>query len=370
MIFSCERQTIYEAVNIVMRASAVKSAKPVLEGILISSDENNLILCANNLEYAIECKIPADIREEGSVVFDSKILFDIIRSLPGNEINFNVAENLVTRIQSNQSTYDIMGLDPSDFPELPVIREQSSFTIEPEILKGMIRQTIHAVSVKTENPVLTGSLFEIENNVLTVVSLDRFKLAKRTEGLSSPAENVKFIVPAKTLSEVLKILSDDSGLVKVSVNEKYVLFEFENVKVFSRLIEGEYFNYKTIIPSDFKIKTKVNLSDIKACVERTNPIVSVDVFKNPIMITVHYDTVTIDCMTATGKVHDVFDIENCNAEIKICFNQRYLLEALSSCECEEILMEFNGEHSPCIIIPTEGDSFLQMVMPVRMKSTD
>lgn len=366
MIFSCEKAYLYEAVNTVSKAATVKSPMPVLDGILISSDEDSIILTANNLELGIQCKIPADVIEEGSVVVaDARVFSEIIRKLPNDTININVKENMSTTIKCLNSVYQIMSLVSAEFPELPFVNDENEITINAPTLKSMIRQTSYAIAIKNDKPVLTGSLFEVADNTLSVVSLDGFRLAVRKEYVNLK-EHKKFILPGKTLSEITKILKDEDEDVKIKVAEKYAMIEYGNTKIISRLIDGEYFNYKSIIPNDFKIKTTVSLSDIITCVERADPIVSVDVFKNPVKMTINDDSIAIDCMTSTGMVKDVIEIEPCKGEIEIGFNQRYLHDALAACECDIINMYFNGSLNPLIIMPNEGDKFLYMVLPVRM----
>lgn len=368
MIFSCEKQDLLNAVSTVMKAAATKSSVPVLEGILLSTDDNSLVLTANDLSMGIECKIPAEVKVNGSVVAsDAKIFAEIVRKLPDDIIYFEVSENLNTVIKCQKSVYNIIGLNPAEFPELPDIKEKTKITIDGKLLKSMLRQTAYAISTRPEKPVLTGALFNVENGYLTVVALDGFRMALRKEQVE--AENPeKFIIQGKTLHDLIRILKDEEVPVTIKVTDKYVLFEYENTKIISRLIEGEYFNYKSIIPNDFKIKTTAYLSDIISCVERTDPIVSVDVLKNPVRIKIKNDTLSIDCITSTGKVHDVIEIEDSGGELEIGFNQKYLLDALSSCECDRITLEFNGSLNPCIIKPVSGDSFLFMVLPVMLKN--
>lgn len=370
MNFICEKENLLEAVNTVLKATAVKTPLPILEGILINTNDNEIILTANNLETGIVCKAPAIIKEHGSVVVSSaKIFGEIIRKLPDDYISVEISDNFQTVIKSQKSVYNIMGLNPEEFPELPPIREKTKFTINSDVLKKIIRQTSFAVSNRPEKPVLTGSLFEIEGNILTVVSLDGFRMAIRREAIVSENDE-KFIVSGKTLGDIARILKDDETPVTIKLTEKYVLFEFENTKVLSRLIEGEFFDYKKIIPSDFRIKAYIFLNDISSCVERADPIVAVDVVKNPIKLTIDNNILAIDCMTSTGRVHDVIEIKNCQDSIEIGFNQKYLHEALAACECDEIIMEFNGKLNPCIIRPVEDDSFLFMVLPVKINSED
>lgn len=370
MIFLCEKEKLFEAISTVIKAVSAKSPMPILEGILISTDEDSIILTTNNLDTGIECTIPATVQENGSVVIgDAKVFMEIIRKLPNDIISVEVKDDLKTTIKSQKSVYNIIALSPEQFPELPIIKEKAQLTLPSNVLKKMIRQTSYAVSNRPEKIALTGSLFEIEDNTLTVVSLDGFRMALKREEIKSES-NEKFIISGKTLSDVSKIIKDDETPVVLKITDKYAMFEFENTKILSRLIEGEFFNYKAIIPKDFRVLTKLQLSDILTCVERTDPIVAVDIIKNPIKITIDGNILSIDCVTSTGKVHDVLEIEPSDERIEIGFNQRYLHEALAACECEEILMQFNGNLNPCIIKPVDGEDFIFMVLPVKITSEE
>ncbi len=366
MNFLCEKENLLEAVNIVLKAVATKSPMPILEGVLINTNDDEIILTTNNLETGIECRIPAIIKEHGTIVIgDAKVFGDIVKKLPNDYISVEVSDNFQTIIKCQKSVYNIIGLNPEEFPELPPIKEKTKIQINSNVLKNIIKQTSFAVSNRFEKPVLTGSLFEIVGNILTIVSLDGFRMAVRREAVISENDE-KFIVPGKTLNDIAKILKEDDTPIVIKLTDKYVLFEYENTKILSRLIDGDYFDYKKIIPNDFRVKAYICLSDILCCVERADPIVAVDIIKNPIKLTIDDNILAIDCMTATGKVHDVIEIESCQENIEIGFNQKYLHEALTACECDEIIMEFNGKLNPCIIRHPDNDSFLFMVLPVKI----
>lgn len=367
MIFSCEKDVLSSAVSCVMRAASGKSNMPILEGILVSTDKDKLILTTNNLEYGMECSVPAVISEEGACVWDSKIFSEIVRKLPNATVEVEVDDNLLTNIKCQKSLYNIKGQNPIEFPELPPINENNSFEISSALLKSMIRSTYHAISLKNDKPVLTGSLFEFKEGSLSVVALDGFRMAIRKEETGGAPSDLSFIVPGKTLSEILRILDEEEETVKIKVSEKYVGFYYKGINLISRLIGGEYFDYKRIIPADCRIKVKVKLSELETSVSRADPIVSLDVFKNPVRLTLKEDTLTIDCMTNAGRVFDVIEINGGGASIEMGFNQRYLHDALSACESEYVNLEFMGELNPLIIKPETGDNFLYMVLPVRLK---
>lgn len=369
MIFSCEKQTLSEAISIVMKAASNKASMPVLEGILMSTDQDSIMLTANNLEMGIECRIPANIREDGAIVTgDVRVFSEIVRKLPPGEADITVHDNFSTTVQNGKSVYNILGTNPEEFPELPLVLEDSGITVKAAELRKMISQTVYAAAQKNERPVLTGVLFEIEPTAFHMVALDGFRMAIHNHILEENPDDepYTFIVPAKTLLELSKILPDDETPVLITASTKHVLFTFSNIRVVSRLLSGEFFQYNQIIPKDFKIQLTLNLKDLLTCVERADPIVSTDVYKNPVVMTLSADTLSIDCVTAVGKAHDVIEIPDCQSELRIGFNQRYLHDALSVCDCEEIIMEFNGSRNPCIIRPAEGDDFLFMVLPVRI----
>ncbi len=369
MIFSCEKQTLSDAVSTVMKAAGNKASMPILEGILINTDEDCIILKSNNLELGIECRIPADIKEDGAIVTgDVRIFSEVIRKLPSGTADIHVQDNFSMTVKNGKSIYNIVGMNPEEFPDLPEVLEDSGITLPAEILKKMIRQTVYAAAQKNERPALTGVFFEIEPTVFHMVALDGFRMAIHNQPLTDnpDEEPYSFIVPARTLLELSRILPDDDTPVLITASTKHVLFTVDNIKVVSRLLSGEYFQYNQIIPTDFKIHTRLNVKDLLTCVERADPIVSTDVYKNPVIMTLSGDTLAIDCVTAVGKAHDVIEIPDCGSKIRIGFNQRYLHDALSVCDCEEIVMEFNGNRNPCIIRPAEGDEFLFMVLPVRI----
>ncbi|MBO4897954.1 MAG: DNA polymerase III subunit beta [Clostridia bacterium] len=366
MFFICEKSVLSDALSTVINAVTSKTPLPILKGILINSDNGSITLTTNNLDLGIESTIPAEVHENGAAVIgDARIFLEIIRKLPNDLITVEINDDMKATIRCRKSVYNVQCLNPEEFPELPGIKEKASFEIPSDNLKKIIRQTGYAVSQRLDKPTLMGSLFEIENGNLTVVSLDGYRMAIKREKINSDS-NEKLIIDGKALSDVSRIIKDGDTPVSIKFSDKFVLFMIENTKIISRLIEGEFVNYEKIIPTDFKISLNMELSDILTCVERADPIVAVDIGKNPIKITIEDDTLSVDCMTSTGKVHDVIEIENVGESLTIGFNQRYIHEALAACECEKIIMQFNGSLNPCIVRPSEGEDFLFMVLPVKL----
>ena len=364
MKFKCEKIHIFDAVNTVMKAVPNKSTLPVLEGILLKAKGSVLTLTGNDTSLSIETVIPIACEEEGESVLNAKILLEMIRKLPDGTVELWIDEKLNATLTGRNSVYKMVALSPEDFPAVTLVAKEQFISLESEILKKMIRSTLFAVSADATRMVLNGSLFEVENGEIHVVSLDGFRLAVRNEKAETGNE-FKFIVPAKALSELVKVLPDNEEKVEVSVSRKYALFQFGNTKLVTRLIEGEFFNYRKSIPAEGKIFIHIDTDLIKESIERVDPIINAGDHKNPIRLHIDNDVINIDCQTTTGVVHDTVEIEPCGEELTISFNHRFFQEAIRACESDRIILEFNSQNSPCLIHPEEGNDFWYLILPVR-----
>ena len=364
MKFRCEKIQIQDAVNTVIKAVPAKSNLPVLEGILLKVKGSFLTLIGNDTNLSIETVIPVSSDQDGEVVIEAKRLFEMIRKLPSGPIEIEVDEKLNVVLSAQNSVYKTMALPSEEFPAVTLVSKDKFITLSSDILKKMIRTTLFAVSTDSTRQVLNGSLFEVENGELHVVSLDGFRLAVRNEKVESDV-SFQFIVPSKALSELVKVLPEDEEMVEVSVSRKYALFQFGNTKLVTRLIEGEFFDYRRSLPTEHKISLKLPVSVIRESVERVDPIISSMDQKNPIRFHIDNDIMDVDCQTSTGVVHDSLDIPPCGEELNIGFNHRFFQDAIRSCENEEIVLEFNSSNSPCLIHPVEGNEFWYLILPVR-----
>ena len=231
----------------------------------------------------------------------------------------------------------------------------------------MIKQTIFAVGTDESKMILTGSLFEIKNNVLNVVSLDRFRLALRRETLETSTEDISFVIPSKTLGEINKIIKDEDIDVTMSVAENKVQFEIGCYKIISRLLEGEFLDYKQILPKESKIYVSADVKPLTDAIERSSLIVGNDNTKYPVKFSIDTDKIKLSCVSGIGKLEDTVAVETKGDGLEIGFNYRFMLDALKVCECEKVIMEFNTMLNPCIIKPIEGDKFVYIVLPVRLR---
>ncbi len=371
----CQKQQLLKIINTVQKAVSAKSIMPILECIKIdASADGNLTVTGNNLDLCIEYNDTCNIPEGGSIAISSKMFGEIIRRLPDEVVTVTVnEENNVTTIKCDKSEFNIQGLSGLEYPAVPDVNETYRFTMKQASLKKMIRKTIFAVSQnEARKPILTGSLFEIETGVLSVVSTDGYRLAICKETVDSSLASKKFVIPGLTLKEVFKVLEDDEEkTVDIIVSDRHVMFEFENYKVVTRLLEGEYINYKPVLLTPNSIFVIANTSQLSESLERASLLINDDISakaeKVPVRLNIVLDKIEITCMTGKGKVHDVVDVSVNGEDIEIGFNHKYLLEALRACEEEEIKMEFSNPRSSCFIRSCgNDDSYTFMILPVRL----
>lgn len=367
MIFQCQKEILLNTLNIVSKAVSQKASLPILEGIYIKAEAETLTIVGNDMDLGIECLIPAQVYEEGGIVLLAKTFMDIVRKLPNDTVTLKVNENRNAVITCQNIEYKILGLSDDEFPSVPEIEKENEFSIEEGTLKNMIRRTLYAVSQNESRIVLTGSLFEVKGDNLNVVSVDGFRLALRREKVTSSGD-FSFIVPGKTLGELVKILREDDSKVNIGLTERYVSIKTENAKVVSRLIEGNYLNYEKTIPAVNNYSVVIPVSSVMESVERCEPIIAADETKSPIRFHFTQKELIIKCITATGQIVDTLEIPFEGEETEIGFNNRYIHDALKAAETDVAKLEFNSNLSPCIIRPIDNDSFIQMVLPVRLKN--
>lgn len=368
MKIKCSQKELSAALSNVQRAVATKTSLPALEGILLKAKENQISLCGYDLEIGIKTEIDATVEEDGEIVVSAKLLCDIVRKLPENTVSIETDQRLITYISSGQADYQIVGISAGEYPELPKFEEMEKITIKSNLLKNMIKQTIFAVSDDLSKPIYTGSLFDIEDNIFKIISVDGYRMAIRQETIDC-SKNSKFVVPGKTLSEILKLTSDEESNVEIIIGQRHSIFNVDGYSIISRLIEGSFIDYKTTIPPGAKTKIIINTKDFIGAVERMSLLTS-DKLQSPIRFTVEENEVKLYCSTAIGKANDTINTDIDGEQVEIGFNNRYLLDALRNTDSDEIKLELNGSLTPMKIVPTKGDSYLFLVVPMRLNNND
>ena len=366
MQFTVNRKEITDAVSNIQRAVSAKTSIPALEGILLNAGENGLELCAYDLELGITTLIPARVSEPGKSVLNAKLFSDIVRRTPDDAVSVTVDEKDIASIESGCSKFSIIGIPAVEFPELPKLADSTKLELPGSVLKSMIRQTVFAVAESDAKPIHQGSLFSLENGQLDVVSVDGYRLAKRTEPVEF-SEKLSFVVPGKTLAEILKLLKDSEDVVEISAGQRHILFKIDNYTVISSLLEGEFLNYKATIPSASKTNVTLRSREAIESVERVSLLIT-DRLKSPVRCTFSGGEIRLLCTTSMGRASDQLSVEMEGEDVVIGFNNRYLLDALKNTECDEIKVGLSGPLSPMTVQPKEGDSFLFLVLPVRLKN--
>ena len=368
MKFTCEKALLQAAISTTSRAVSPKSSIPALEGILVEAG-SELRLTGYNLETGIRTTVPADIQEEGTLVLGARLFGEIIRKLPDDMVSFQ-AENYMVKIKCGMSEFNILGTDPEEFPELPTVEYQNSLILPQGKLKSMISQTIFAVSDNESRPIHTGSLFEVDDSGLTVVSVDGYRLALRHEAIEKKegAPEFSFVVPGAALSEVEKICSDVDEPASVTQGARHVMFKVGDTMLVSRRLEGEFLAYRQAIPRNNTIIVEGDTRTLLSSIDRVSLIIS-DKLKSPLRCVFDNGVLKISTKTAIGDAYDQCPIQGDGEGLEIGFNNKYLMDALKAAPADKVRLELTTGVSPCVILPTEGEEkFLYMVLPVRLRA--
>lgn len=367
MKFSCEKSTLLDAINTSSRAVSGKSAIALLEGLLIQAD-SRLTLTGYDMTLGIRTTVDAQVIEPGEVVLNARILGDIIRKLPDESVYLETDDKLLTTIKCGRAVFNLIASPADDFPQMPSVSQENYISLPSYLLKSMVSQTIFAVSDNESKPIHTGCLFETENGRLNVVAVDGYRLSVRREMLEPPApEGLKFVVPGTALREMERILGENDTPVSVYPDTKHILFTTGDIVLITRLIDGEFLNYRAAIPADADYQIKANVKNLITCIERVSLIIS-EKLKNPVRLDFDGDVLKLSCITAIGKSYDECTIEGAVENLEIGFNNRYLLDALRACADETVILSLKGALSPVIITPSAGDKFTYLVLPVRLKA--
>ncbi|MEW9097183.1 MAG: DNA polymerase III subunit beta [Clostridiaceae bacterium] len=364
MKFICEKNILSEAISIAQKAVTGKSTMQVLQGILINVEKDSIKFTGSDIDLSIETKTKAEVFEEGSFVVDSKIFGEIIRKLPNDKIEIYSKENNTIDIICQKSKFNLIHMNATDFPELPKINENIIFSISQKILKNMIRAVIFATAQEETRPILTGVLFEVKDKKLNLVALDGYRLALKTEYIDNE-NNISAVIPGKTLNEVSKILEESDEVVNITFTPNHILFSIGETKIISRLLEGEFIKYNSIIPEEYNLKVIAKRSDLLNCIERAS-LMAKDGNTSLIKFNIEDDTMVITSNSQLGMVREEFGIILQGQSLQIAFNSKYLIDVLKIMDENEIVMELSSSITPCIIKNKDIDNCTYLILPVRL----
>ncbi len=363
----CDKQDLISAVGNVQRAVSSKSSVSVLEGILLRANARQILLAGYDLELGIMTSIEADVVTPGQIVLNARLFGDIVRKLPGTEVILETDERFQVVIRSGDAVFSIMGIDASEYPEIPTVTDGEEVTLSECVLKSMIRQTLFAVAQTDIRPVHTGVQFTVADHKLRLVAVDGSRLAIRCEEVSAE-EDTEFVVPGKTLNELLKLLGDGEEDATLRVGQQHILTEVGGYSVISRLLDGEFLAYQKAIPPQVATEIRVNTRALTEGVERASLVIN-DRVKSPLVCRFGEEGITVSCTTPLGSAKDCVAVNAIEGDgEEMGFNSRFLLDALKNAETDEVKIQLNGAVSPMKILPVEGDSFLFLVLPVRLKA--
>ena len=363
----CSKQNLLYGVNIVSKAVPTRTTMAILECILIDASANEIKLTANDMELGIETKIEGQIEERGIIALDAKIFSEIVRKLPDSDVTIETDSNFKTTITCEKAKFNIVGKSGDDFSYIPFIERNESVHISQFTLKEVIRQTIFSIADNDNNKLMTGELFEINENELKVVSLDGHRISIRKIQLKENYEHKKVVVPGKTLQEVSKILPGNADSeVDIYITENHIVFEFDNTTVVSRLIEGEYFKIEQMLSSDYETKVKINKRELLDCIDRATLLVK-EGDKKPIIMNVTDDSVQLKIDSFIGSMDEEIDVKKDGKDILIGFNPKFFIDALRVIDDEEVALYMVNPKAPCFI-KDDDETYIYLILPVNFNA--
>lgn len=363
----CSKNELLNRVNIVLKAVPAKSTMPILECLIIEVKNDTIKLIANDMELGIETFVKGEIIESGTVAVSAKVFSEIIRKLPDNDVTIDTDDNYLLTILCEKAKFTISGKNGDEFPYLPKVEKKEAVVLSQFTLKEIIRQTVFSISDNESNKIMSGELIEIKGNELKVVSLDGHRISIRKINLNDEYNDIKVIVPGKTLIEVSKILSGEfNDEISLFFTDKHIIFEFDNTLVLSRLIEGEYYKINQMLSSDYETKVTINKKELLSCIDRATLLIKEN-DKKPIIVKIDDKNMELKINSTIGSMDEEIDIAKEGKDILIGFNPKFLIDALRVIDDEEIDIYLVNPKAPCFIRDKE-ESYIYLILPVNFNS--
>ena len=364
MLVVCQGLELSDGFLRVSKAISNKITNPILEGIKISAEDGVLTLSATDMELSIEKKIKADVKIEGETVVPGKFITEFVKKLTNSEIELEVNEKnqLLIRYDGNESV--IQCYNTAEYPGFKKINTNSYFGITQKDFKNLVSKVIFSVALDDSRPVLKGVLFDINNNSITSVALDGYRLAEVNKKIKSNITK-SIVIPQRSLNEVSKILEDTDDIINVYIEDNAIMIDKNDTKIISRLLEGDFINYRQIIPVNYETFVIVNKTQIEEALERVSLLTKVGQ-NNFVKFEITENNLNLTSNSEIGNIKENLSATTSGKDVEIAFNPRYLLEALRVNSNEFVKMCFNKATNPCVIVPTEENEFLYLILPVRM----
>ena len=363
MRFKCKQELLMGSLQTAIKAISSKAAMPILEGALLEVSDGMLSITCSDGNMSIITRLEADIREEGRVVLPGRLLGEVVRRLPVGDVDVSIAPNNAATLRCRGSRTTLAGFAAEEYPALPALSAQSAVTLPQKELRDMIRQTSFSIATDEARPIFTGCLMEVEPGGVNLVALDGFRLALRRLELEHGAGEFNALIPGRSLNEVARILGDE-GDVNLTLDRTHISFEIGDTRVITRMLEGEFIKYRSIIPTTWSCLVRVNRQELAACIDRA-ALLARDGKNNLMKFTVADNRMIITSNSEMGDAYEELEAMHTGDGLEISFNIRYMSDIMKVIEDDEIVLRFNSAVSPCIICPTEGDRYTYLVLPVR-----
>ncbi len=361
----CHGLDLADALIKVSRAIPAKKTVPILEGILISASGSTLTITATDLELGIEKRINADVKIDGEVVVPGKEIVDFIRTLTSEQIELDSSEDGIIKIRYQDSELSLKTMPADEFPPLREIGEEVSFSIVQKEFKDLIAKTKICASIDDSRPILKGCLLEVEENKITGVTLDGYRLAVCEKALERNNGKKEVVVPVKTLEEISKLLEDDEYIVTVFLQDNYLMVDLEHTKIVSRLLDGEFTKYKKIIPSEFSSVVTINKNQLALALDRAS-LVSRGDKSNMVKFDIKEKSLIIESKSESSNIKENVTVSLNGKDIEIAFNARYFIECMKVITDDYVKLSFSTSINPCLIRPAEGEEYTYLILPVKL----
>lgn len=368
MQFTCPAERLIEGLQIATRALAAKTPNPILEGVLVETEEDAVVLTCSDERITIVTRIDAEISERGRGVVPGKLFNEIIRRLSG-DVTVSMNDRFVFNIRSAASRLNVAGQDADLYPALPRVGDEREISLPQDMLRDMIQKTEFAIAAEDMREVLTGCYLEIAGGDVTMVALDGYRMALRRAKCSDVLEKVSAIIPGRAVGDVGKLLSEqEDAFARLSFEGNKLHIRLDRTEVFVILVDGEYINYRQILPSSFATRVTLDLEPFRRCVDRA-ALIAREGNNNLLLLDISGGELVIEAHSQIGDVHEEMPVEQEGADLKIAFNVRYLIDVVRYVDADRVQLNFNNAISPCVITPVEDRDYLHLVLPVRTAAT-
>jgi len=367
MKFKCTRDDLSGAVTNAQRAISTKSNVPLLEGVYIKAENDEVVVFGTDNEIGVECTIPSDVEQSGEFVVNVRLFGDIVKNLPGIDVYIETIDDVKIRITSDISVYSIFIIQTDAFPSFPDVEKTDTYSIDQFTLKRMFTQTSFAISTDETRKALTGLLLESGDGELCAVAVDGYRIALRKHPVEPAEHEIHAIIPSKTVNELIRVIPSTIGELRIYGTSNQAVIEFGNCRVFTRIIDGEFFNYKYILPSEFMTQIVVNRQSLLEAIEGAALIISSELVKlYPVMFNIADGIIKIHALSESGVADLEIPIEMNGEPIELAFNPRYFIETLRAIDDEEISIRFTTRVGQCVIKPLNNESYTYLILPVKV----